>query len=108
MNLLISLHLEDIKSLTRFQVGPSTENHDLLYHNNASKAADGVDATFSSKPYIPEAPISYLTLEWLNSNHSDVVTTGPLATDDINPLRLMLSPSNTTPFNTLALVVIRK
>ena len=108
MNLLISLHLEDIKSLTRFQAGPSTENHDLLNPNNASKAADGVDATFSSKPYIPEAPISYLTLEWLTSNHSDVVTTGPSATDDTNPLRSTSSSSKTTPSNTITPVVIRK
>ncbi|KAJ9678264.1 hypothetical protein PVL29_022999 [Vitis rotundifolia] len=61
INSLISLYLEDIKSLSRFQASPSIANHDLPNPNNALKATNGVDATFSSKPYIPKAPISYLT-----------------------------------------------
>ena len=86
MNSLISFHLDDIKSLTRFQAGPSTINQDFPDPNDASKTTYGVGAMFSLEPYIPKAPIPNLTLEGLIGGHPDAVTTELLATNDIDLL----------------------
>ena len=86
MNSLIFFHLDDIKSLTRFQAGPSTINHALFNPSDASETVDGVGATLSSEPYIPEALIPNLTLEGLIGDHSNVVTTGPSTTNDTDLL----------------------
>ena len=61
MKSLIFLHHDDIKSRTRFQASPSTVNHDLPNPSDALEAKNGVGATFSLEPYIPEVPILDLT-----------------------------------------------
>lgn len=86
MNSLIFLHLKDIKSLTRFQVGPSTVNHDLPNFSDASEVVNGVGATFSLKPYILEAPILNFISKGLTDIHPNAITIGPSTTDDTDPL----------------------
>lgn len=108
MNSLISLHLDDIKSLTRFQAGPSIVNHDLPNPSDALEVADGVGASFSPKPNVLEVTIPDLTLERLTSGHLDTVATGPSIANDTDILPLVAPLSMTTLVNTINRPVVNQ
>lgn len=97
---------DDIKSLTRFQVGLFTVNHDLPDPSDALEAADGVGAPFSLEPNILEATIPDLTPEGLTSSHLDIVVTGPSVANDTDLLPLAAPLSVTAPSNTIDRLVV--
>nr|CAN78980.1 hypothetical protein VITISV_002369 [Vitis vinifera]CAN82252.1 hypothetical protein VITISV_009797 [Vitis vinifera] len=84
INSLISLHLDNIKSLKRFQPSSSIVNHDLPEPSDGEKATAGVGASFS-----PKANISKVAF-------SDLVPNGSLAVYDITSLRPVLAHSKAT------------
>ena len=92
---------DDIKSLTRFQVGPSIVNHDFPDLSDALEAADGVGAPFSSEPNILEATIPDLTPEGLTSSRLDIVVTWPSVANDTDLLPLAAPLLVTAPANTI-------
>lgn len=99
---------DDIKSLTRFQAGPSIVNHDLPDLSDALEAADGVSTPFSSEPNILEATIPDLTPEGLTSSHLDIVLIGPSVANDTDLLPLATPLSVTAPANTIDRLVVNR
>lgn len=97
---------DDIKSLIRFQAGPSTINHDFPDPSDALETADGVGVLFSSEPNIPEVAIPYLTPEGLTSSHLDIVVTRPSVANDTDLLPLAAPLSVTVPANTIDRLVV--
>ncbi|KAJ9707476.1 hypothetical protein PVL29_002488 [Vitis rotundifolia] len=81
INSLISLHLDDIKSLKRFQPSSSTVNHDLPEPSDGAKATVGVGASFSPKANVSK--VAFL----------DLVPNGSLVVDDTTLLQPVLAPS---------------
>lgn len=60
INSLISLHLDDIKSLKRFQPSSSTINHDLLEPSDGAEVAVGGGASFNHEANVSEAVFPHL------------------------------------------------